>query len=188
MYRPYAQMPMRTFSVAIRTVDDPTAVAGSARSLVQALDRSLPIYDVRTMEARIANSVAQTRATASLLLATALLAALLASVAIYGSIWYAVAERIPEIGVRLALGATPLSICGLVIGRALLLAAVGAAVGAALALALTPLLGTMLFETSAADPATYAGVVGGLLALTIAASVAPARRAMRISPLAAIRH
>jgi len=188
MYRPYAQMPLRNFSVALRTVGDPTAVAAAARSVVQALDRSLPIYDVRTMEARIANSVAQTRATASLLLATALLATLLASVAIYGSIWYAVAQRIPEIGVRLALGATPRSICGLVIGRALMLATVGAAAGAALALAVTPLLGTMLFETSAADPATYVGVVGGLLALTAAASVVPARRAMRVSPLAAIRN
>ncbi|HEY2908023.1 MAG TPA: ABC transporter permease [Vicinamibacterales bacterium] len=188
MYRPYAQMPLRSFSIAIRTMGDPAAVTAASRSVVQELDHSLPIYDVRTMEARIANSVAQTRATASLLLATALLAALLASVAIYGSIWYAVAQRIPEIGVRLALGATPLSICRLVIGRALVLAMVGAAIGAALALAVTPLLGTMLFETSSADPLTYVGVVGGLLALAIAASVVPARRAMRVSPLAAIRN
>ena len=75
MYRPIAQMPMPDFSVAIRTVGDPTALAAAARGVVQSLDRNLPIYDVRTMEARIASSVAQTRATASLLLATALLAA-----------------------------------------------------------------------------------------------------------------
>ncbi len=188
MYRPFAQMPLPYFSVAIRTAGDPTAFAAASRSVVQALDRNLPVYDVRTMEARIANSVAQTRATASLLLATALLAALLAAIAIYGSIWYVVAQRIPEIGVRLALGATRMSICRLVIGRALVLAAVGAAVGAALALAVTPMLGTMLFETSAADPATYAGVIIGLLALTIAASILPARRAMQVSPLEAIRN
>jgi putative ABC transport system permease protein len=188
MYRPYAQMPLADFSVVIRTMGDPAAIAGAARALVQALDRNLPVYDVRTMDERIARSFAQTRATASLLLATALLAAVLAAVAIYGSIWYAVAQRIPEIGVRLALGATPLSVCRLVIARALMLAALGAALGAALALAVTPLLGTMLFETSAADPLTYLGVIAGLLALTVAASVVPARRAMRVDPMAAMRN
>jgi predicted permease len=188
MYRPYAQMPLRNFSVVLRTNGEPTALTAGSRAQLQALDRNLPVYDVRTMAARIASSIAQTRATASLLVATALLAALLAAIAIYGSIWYAVAQRIPEIGVRLALGATPLSICRLVIGRALVLAAVGAAGGVALALAVTPLLGPMLFDTSSADPATYVGVIVGLLALTMAAGIVPARRAMRISPLAAIRN
>jgi putative ABC transport system permease protein len=188
MYRPYAQMPLPDFSVAIRTVGDPTTVAGAARAIVQSMDRNLPIYDVRTMEARIARSVAQARATASLLLATALLAAVLAAIAIYGSIWYAVVQRLPEIGVRRALGATSFSVCRLVVGRALALASIGAAAGAALALAVTPLLGSMLFETSAADPLTYGMVIGGLLALTLAATIVPAHRAMHADPLTAIRN
>jgi putative ABC transport system permease protein len=187
MYRPFAQMPEPDFMVAIRSTGDATSVAAAAHTVVQTLDGRLPIYDVRTMEARIASSVAQSRAMAALLLTTALLAAALATIAIYGSIWYSVAQRTPEIGVRLALGATPVSVFTLVTGRAIALSAVGASIGSAGALASAPLLGSLLFDTRTADPWTYLAVAGGLLLLTLAASAVPARRAMRVDPIRSLK-
>jgi ABC-type antimicrobial peptide transport system permease subunit len=145
------------------------------------------MYDIRTMEERVAASIAEARAIALLLLVTAALATLLAAVAVYGSIWYAVTQRIPEIGIRLALGASRPSICRQVIGGALGLTAAGTAIGAAAALATGPLLRGLLFDTPPADPATYAWVILCLMVLTAAASVLPARRAMSVDPLIALR-
>jgi ABC-type antimicrobial peptide transport system permease subunit len=139
------------------------------------------------MDERIAASFAQTRGTMILLLVTAGLAAVLAAIAIYGSIWYAVSQEIPEIGIRLALGATRWSVCGVVIGRAAALSAIGTGVGIVVALAVTRGLQTLLFATQTSDPRVYAAVGGGLLVLTIAASIVPARRAMQVDPLTALR-
>ena len=128
---------------------------------MQALDPNLPIYDVRTMEDRIAGSFAQTRGTMLLLLVTAVLAAALSGVAIYGSIWYSVSQRIPEIGVRLALGASRASVFADVLRRAVSLTGIGAAIGVAGALAGGRLIAGLLFDTRATDPATLAAVVVG---------------------------
>src|SRR6185437_1750076 len=133
------------------------------------------------------NSIAKARALSLLLLATAALAAILAAAAIYGTIWYSVSQRIPEIGIRLALGATRRSVCAAVIGSAFAMTAIGAAVGVVSSAALAPLLRGMTFETSAIDPVTYTAVVALLAVLTIAASVVPARRAMDVDPIAALR-
>ena len=187
LYRPFAQMPLPNFTVAMRTAGDPVAFVPLARAAVGSLDRRLPLYDVRTMESRIADSVAKTRALALLLLVTAVLAAVLAAIAIYGSIWYSVTERIPEIGVRLALGATRRSVCALVLGRALAMTALGGALGVAASVMVAPVLRGLLFETPAADPPTYAVVLVALAFLTVAASLGPARRAMRVDPLIALR-
>src|SRR5262245_18560536 len=121
-----------------------------------------------------------------LLLATAALAAALAAVAIYGSIWYSVAQRIPEIGIRPALGASRASVCGAVVGRALLLTAIGAATGAAASMAAGPLIRGLLFDTRTTDPATYGLVILAVLALTVLATIAPARRPMTFAPMFAL--
>jgi putative ABC transport system permease protein len=187
VYRPYAQVPRPTFSVVIRTAGNATAIVPAVRARVRAIDRNLPLYDVRTMQARVASSFAEARATALLLLSTAVLAMSLAAVAIYGSIWYMVTERIPEIGIRLALGASRLSVCGDVVRRALAMTAIGTVLGTALSLGANAMLAGLLFNTRWTDPATYAAVVAALIALTIAASLVPARHATQVDPMAALR-
>jgi putative ABC transport system permease protein len=143
---------------------------------------------VETMDDRIAASFAQTRATMLLLLATALLAAALSAVAIYGSIWFAVVQRTPEIGIRVALGASRGSVFRSVLGSALAVAALGTALGTGIAMAGGSLLRAMLFDTRTTDPLTYAAVAASVLAISLMAAIGPAVRAMRVDPLDAIRH
>ena len=188
MYRPVAQTAMSYVTLVTRTKGDPAAFAPSARSIVQAIDPDLPIYEVRTMEDRIAGSFAQTRGTMLLLLVTAVLAAALSAVAIYGSIWYSVSQRIPEIGVRLALGASRRAIFTGVLVRAVSLTGIGAAIGVVGALAAGRLIAGLLFETRATDPVTLAAVVVATMAVAIAAGIVPARRAMSVDPMIALRN
>ena len=188
MYRPIAQTAMSNITLVVRTVREPAPLAPAARAAVQALDPNLPIYDVRTMEDRIAGSFAQTRGTMLLLLVTAGLAAALSGVAIYGSIWYSVSQRIPEIGVRLALGASRASVFVDVLRRAAWLTGIGAVIGVAGALAGGRVIARLLFDTRAADPATLGAVVAATMALALAAGLVPARRAMRVDPMIALRN
>jgi putative ABC transport system permease protein len=118
MYHPYGQAAVPLFTVVVRTDRDPATIVPIARSAMLALDANLPMYDARTMDDRVKRSFAPTRGTMLLLLVTAALAAALSAVAIYGSIWYSVTERLPEIGIRLALGATRASVCLRVVSRA----------------------------------------------------------------------
>jgi putative ABC transport system permease protein len=188
MYRPIAQTAAPVFTLVVRTAADPSALAPSARAVVQVIDPNLPIYDVRTMEDRIAGSFAQTRGTMLLLLVTALLAAALSGIAIYGSIWYSVSQRIPEIGLRLALGATRGSVFASVLRRAVSHTGIGAAIGVTTALAGGRLIAGLLFETRPSDPATLGIVVAATMALAVIAGVVPARRAMRVDPMIALRN
>jgi len=140
------------------------------------------------MEDRIAASFAQTRGTMLLLLVTAALAAALSGVAIYGSIWYSVSQRMPEFGIRLALGATRPSIFLDVLRRAVLLTGAGSALGIAAAVAGSRLLAGLLFETKTTDPATYAWVIAATMSPALVAGVVPARRATRVDPMTALRN
>jgi putative ABC transport system permease protein len=188
MYRPIAQTAMPNFTLVVRADREPASLAPAARATVHAIDPNLPIYDVRTMEDRIAGSFAQARGTMLLLLVTAVLAAALSGIAIYGSIWFAVSQRIPEIGVRLALGASPASVFADVLKRAVSLTAIGAAIGVAGALAGGRLIAGQLFDTRPTDPATLAAVVASTMVLAIVAGVVPARRAMSVDPMTALRN
>jgi putative ABC transport system permease protein len=188
MYRPIAQTASPVFTLVVRSEHDPATLASAARTAVQTIDADLPIYDVRTMDDRIASSVAQTRGTMLLLLVTAVLAATLSGVAIYGSIWYSVSQRIPEIGVRLALGASRASVFAGVLRRALWLTAVGVTVGIAAAIGAGRLMAGLLFETRATDPMTLTVVMCGTMLVAVAAGVVPARRAMSVDPIIALRN
>jgi len=187
MYHPIAQTAVPTFTLVVRTITEPAAMAPTVGAAVRAIDPALPLYEIRTMDDRIAGSFAQTRATMLLLVATAALAAALAAVAVYGSIWYSVVQRTPEIAVRVALGASKPMVFRDVVGTALRLGAIGAAVGIAVAIASGRVLQTLLFETKTSDPCTHAAVAAGVLLLAAAASLAPAVRAMRIDPLRSLR-
>ena len=188
MYRPITQTAMSNFTLVVRTDRDPAPLAPSARAAVQAIDPNLPIYDVRTMEDRIAGSFAQARGTMLLLLVTAGLAVTLSAVAVYGSIWYSVSQRIPEIGVRLALGASRASVFVDVLRRAAWLTSLGAVIGVAGAIAGGRFIAGLLFDTRAADPVTLAAVVAATMALALAAGIVPARRAMSVDPMIALRN
>jgi hypothetical protein len=172
MYLPYAQAAFPTFTLVVRTTGEPAALASVVRASVQAVDPDLPVYDVRTMEDRIAASFAQTRGTMLLLLVTATLAALLAGVAIYGSIWYSVSQRLPEIGIRLALGrrAPRSSRCP---PRAVWLTCIGAVLGTAGSIAAGRLIAGLLFDTPATDPATHAAVVCAVLVVAVVPASCP---------------
>jgi ABC-type antimicrobial peptide transport system permease subunit len=139
------------------------------------------------MDDRISGSFAQARGAMLLLLVTAALAAALSGVAIYGSIWYAVSQRIPEIGVRLALGASRASVFADVLKRAVSLTGIGAAIGVAGALAGGRLIAGLLFDTRPTDPPTLAAVVASTMVLAVVAGIVPARRAMSVDPMTALR-
>jgi putative ABC transport system permease protein len=188
MYHPIAQTAVPGFTFVVRTAGDPTAMTAAARGVLHAIDPNLPIYEIRTMDERIAASFAQTRATMLLLIATALLAAALAGIAIYGAIWYSVLQRTQEIGIRVALGASRASIFRRVVGRAVTLAAGGAAAGVAIAAGGGSLLRAMLFDTRTTDPLTFIAVIAGVLTLSVCASIVPAFRAMRVDPIIAVRN
>ena len=187
MYHLYAQAAVGTFALVVRTAGDPAAIASAARAAVTAADPNLPTYEMITMTDRIAASMAQTRGTMLLLLVTAILAASLAAIAIYGSIWYAVVQRQKEIGIRMALGASRATVFRGIVGSAMVRAAVGAAIGAGAAIAGGSLLKTMLFETRTTDPLTYSAVTALVLAVAAVASIVPARRAMAVDPMSALR-
>jgi putative ABC transport system permease protein len=188
MYYPYAQAPVATFAVVARTATNPAAATPALREALRAADPALPMYDVRTMEDRIARSMAQTRATMLLLLVTGALAATLAAIAIYGSVWYSVSTRTPEIGIRLALGATPASVCGGILRNALSLSAVGAGIGAVAMTTARPLLASFLVDAPTTDVTTFASVIGALFAVTALACLVPAWRAMHVDPVVALRN
>jgi putative ABC transport system permease protein len=187
VYLPYQQFVLPYMSVVVRTEAPPAAVAGAVKTAVRALDPDLPVETVRSIEEIIESSTGQPRFRATILLAFASLALLLAAVGVYGLISFSVSQRTAEMGVRLALGASPAQVGTLVMRQGLVLAVAGVALGLVMAVAAARVVAGMLFETSATDPRLYAGL--GTLLLTIAALACyvPARRAMRVDPMRALR-
>jgi ABC-type antimicrobial peptide transport system permease subunit len=155
--------------------------------LLRAIDPSLAVADVRTMERRVAASVAQPRFAATLLGMLAVVALVLAATGIYGVLAYGVAQRQREIGVRSVLGATPQRIVGLVVAQGLGLTALGLVLGTAGALAAAPLLANLLCGVEPVDPLTVASVAGIVTVVAALASWMPARRAARVDPSETLR-
>ena len=187
MYTSYLQGPPTNPFIVVRTSGDPAALAGAARDQLRALDKDIAAYDIRPMAQVRADSVGQRRFVLMLVAAFGALALVMAAVGVYGVMALVVTERTPEIGIRLALGAQPGAVLRLVVAQGVVLAAVGIAVGVAVSLVLTPLLATQLFGIRPLDPATLAAVPALLLMIAAVACYVPARRAMRIDPVDALR-
>ena len=188
VYVPMTQGYARTMDLVIRTTSDPAALTRSVRSQVQAMDRSLPFYDVHTLEAQVARTLATRRLTNQLLLSFAVTALLLAAIGIYGVMALGVADRVHEFGIRLALGAAPTDVLHLVLGQGLRLVALGVTIGAAASFALTKTIATLLFGVKPFDAITFAVVAVVIAAVSVAACYVPARRATATDPLAALRN
>ncbi|HTA71766.1 MAG TPA: ABC transporter permease [Bryobacteraceae bacterium] len=186
-YLPSTLHPPQTAYLVLRTAGDPLNLARAARQQVLAVDADQPVSDIKTMAAVLETTLGQRRLTMLLLGTFAGVALLLALVGIYGAIAYSVAQRTQEVGIRRALGAQQSDILRLMLRRGLTLTLAGVAIGTGAAFALTRVMKAMLFHVSATDPATFAGIAILFLAVAMAASYIPARRAARIDPMDALR-
>jgi putative ABC transport system permease protein len=194
--QPLSQNPIYVtyLNLAVRVAPDhnnPTSLsrlATNIRNQVQAIDQNEPVNQVVMMDERLSNSVAGRRFQMFLLSAFAAMALVIAIVGIYGVISYAVSQRTHEIGIRMALGAQASDVLRMVVWRGMRLTLIGVALGLAAALALTRVMKNLLFNVSATDPSTFAGIALLLLSVACVASFIPARRATKVDPLVALRH
>jgi putative ABC transport system permease protein len=177
----------RSMFLAVRTSADPASITSALRAQLAALDKDLPLTDVRTMPERMDESVNQPRFRTVLLGLFAGVALLLAALGIYGVLAYSVSQRTREIGIRMALGANPGRVVALVVARGMVLVGIGLAVGLAGALALTRLMSSLLFAVSARDPQSFAVVSMVLAVVALMACYLPARMAARVDPMIALR-
>jgi putative ABC transport system permease protein len=189
VYVPYAQGSegATNMFLAVRAGGDPLALTAAIREQIAQLDRDQPVANVRTMEARMAASVAQRRLQMNVLGLFAAMAALLAAIGLYGVMSYFVTQRSREIGVRLALGAARRDVVTLVLRQGLAMVAVGVALGFVGALLLTRILRSLLFDVSPTDPLVFVAIVLVLTLTSCIATYVPARRAAKLDPLVALR-
>ncbi len=187
VYLPYTRFMLPYMGAMIRTDRGAAAITPAVKAVVAQLDPDLPIGEVQTIEQIIENSTGEPRFRSFLIAGFAGLALLLAAVGVYGLISFMVTQRVPEIGVRLALGASPGQVFRQVIGQGVRLAVAGVVLGLVAAAAATRLLQGLLFNTSATEPAIYLSLSALLLAMAVLACYVPARRAMRVDPMTALR-
>ena len=189
VFRPLAQTSFGGEEwVVVRTSGDPAKLAATARAAVRSLDRDLPITKLRTMRQVVADSLSEPRLMTSFVAGFALFALLLAVIGIYGITTYSVEQRMHEMGIRVALGASQNDVLGLVLRKGALLAGIGAAMGIPVALALSHVMGSFLYGISPRDLVVFGGVPVLLLAVALAATYLPARRAAKVDPMVALRY
>jgi putative ABC transport system permease protein len=188
LYVPEWLNPLSAGTLVVRTSSDPAALVPALRRELAGASSELAVYDVQTMEGRLAATILLRRFSMLLLGVFAALALLLASVGIYGVISYAVAQRRHEIGIRMALGASPGDVLRMVVRQGMALALAGVAVGLVASLALTRLLAGLLYGVSARDPLTFGTVAALLAAVALLACLVPARRATKVDPTTALRY
>lgn len=188
MFSPYYQVTVPFGTLLVRTEGDPAAMTSAVRSAMQEIDRDLPLYGIKTATDVIAESVAPRRFNMLLLGIFGGLALALASVGLYGVISYSVSQRTREIGIRVALGASHKSVLGLVVGQGLVLSTIGVVIGITASFFLTRFLATLLFGVSPTDPITFGAISLLLIGVSTTASLIPARRAMKVDPMVALRY
>jgi putative ABC transport system permease protein len=188
VYFSHRQFSYRSMSVVVRTTAAPLSLAGAAQNEVWSLDRNLPVSNIKTMEKRLGEAIAQPRFSALLLGLFAALALLLAAVGIYGVISYTVQQRTHEIGVRMALGASVGDILKLVVGRGLALIMTGVGLGVLGAFGLTRLISGLLYGVRATDPLIFVVMPALLSLVALVACYIPARRATKVDPMVALHY
>ncbi len=188
IYFPSLQSPDQTMSLVVRTSLPPGAILPAIKNAIWTVDKNQPVFDVRSMDEIISGNVSAQRLAFLLLGVFAFLALTLAAIGIYGVTSYLVGERTHEIGLRMALGAQPMDVSRMVLSHGARLVGIGVIGGAVAALTLTRLLTDLLFGVSATDPWTFVGVGLLLIVVAVVASYIPARRAMRVDPMVALRY
>jgi putative ABC transport system permease protein len=188
MFEPLAQNPSRRATLLVRTsMDDPLKIAGTIQAAVRRVEKRAPIYGVTTLDNRLGAFLTQRRFQTLLLIGFSVVALLMAAIGIYGLIQYSVATRTHEIGIRMAVGAQAGEIFRLIIGEGLKLSLAGLVLGLVGALWLGRATSNLLFGVTATDPLTFVTVSLLLTAVATAACYFPARRAMKIDPMLALR-
>ena len=188
VYWAYPELPYRVMTVVVRTATPPLSLVPAIRGVLRRIDKDQPIAKISTMDQLVANSVAGSRFTTLLLSAFAGLALVLACIGIYGVMAYSVVQRTQEIGIRMALGAQQHDIRRLVLGHGAKLTLIGVAIGIAAAFGLTRFLSSEVYGVTATDPLTFIGVAILLALVALLACYIPARRAMRVEPIVALRY
>jgi putative ABC transport system permease protein len=188
MYVPFAQAPLYGGEVVVRSSSSASSVAAGIRQTVQSIDKDLPVTDVESFPEAVGASVAQERFRTWVMSAFSGIALILAAVGIFGVISYSTSQRTHEIGIRIALGAQQRNVLQLILGQGAKLALLGLGVGAVAALPLTRLMASLLYGVSATDPLTFGTVAIVLLSVAVTACYIPARRAMNVDPMVALRH
>ena len=186
-YEPFAQVPFNNLTAVIRTSGDARALHNAIRAQVFAVDKDQPVSSIKPLESIVADSMAQQRFAMLLLTVFSAVALVIAAVGIYGVMAYSVSQRTSEIGIRMALGASPGSVLQLILRQGLGVIAAGLAVGLVSALFAGRLLESLLYQTTARDPLTLAAIAGLLALVALVACLIPARRATRVDPLVALR-
>ncbi|HTQ56700.1 MAG TPA: ABC transporter permease [Bryobacteraceae bacterium] len=188
LYWSYLQMPSASLEFVVRTAGDPMSLSNAVQQALSSQDKDVPAFDIRTMDHRVAGSLANRRFAVWLLAVFAAIALLLAAVGLYGVMAQTVLQRNREIGVRMALGAQSRDVLGMVVRQAVVLIGGGLIAGIGAALILTSLMKSLLFAVSPADPLTFVLVAVLLSAVALAAAYLPARRATRVDPVTALRY
>jgi putative ABC transport system permease protein len=188
LYRPFLQYNQPYMTLEIRTTGDPNAVASSVRQAFREINRDIPVWEIKTMQTQIDQGLVQERLVATLSSFFGLLALLLSTIGLYGTISYAVTRRTSEIGIRMALGARKGDVLWLVLREATVLVLCGAGVGLMAATAMNRLIASMLFGLTPSDPMALVIATSVLLAVALLAAWLPARRASRVDPMVALRY
>jgi putative ABC transport system permease protein len=188
VYVPLRQNAANTMYLVVRSGADPAALTSAIREAVQSIDKDQPLFAISTMKELVRNSVVTRRMTLVPLGLFSGLALILGAIGIYGVISYSVAQRTHEIGIRIALGAPRSEVFRLVVGKGLKLAGIGIAIGVVVAFELARLMSSLLYAVSATDFETFAGVAILLALVALLACYVPARRAMRVDPMVALKY
>jgi predicted permease len=187
MYLADTQYPRRAMNLVLKSETSPAMLTAAVRDLLKSFDPDLPMYNVRTMDERVRESLARRRFAMQLLTLFAIVALGLATIGIYGVMAYLVSQGTRELGIRLALGATPGNIVWLIGRQTATLAGLGVVIGVVTALGLTRFMESLLFEVDATDPVTFCGIAMFLALVAMLAGYVPARRAARTDPVVSLR-